>query len=454
VGKIIAVSKDRYRASASERRIHGGATVTEFYVYRAEDKDDPSKWKIVRGYGPTPGERKTDAIRRSGFAGDVEPPPQGVWGKPRPNMSSVPSQPEIKEFFKNDFDKAGVEDADDAAVEIREAIKKAYRTEEHEDVDEALEITNRLIGGHGVESIDQEGAYVDGYYRNIIALYVNTGDPYVVQSRKPTLLYDTEIGTFFLTTWGDWHENWEHEHEQDEDEESESDDDEEAEPNGRHARANMATRYSGNITVRLTYVDRPPPGTFHDNRGGYKATVSQGREHQTIWVGEPAHLTHAVDSPAAYDDAARAAISFALDENDEWGIQILDESGVDSDDHGIRVSRKRSARSNARRRSMTFGHMPTKKEFTEAYDAALEEDGVGTYRIVFKGLDQRTADKAGFDSGSYSANELWDLVHALRNLHDQSEGVSGARASRDEEVYENAGSVASSIMETLGFEWV
>lgn len=66
--KIIANSFERYRATALERRMYGGATVTKFYVYRAEDKDNPSKWLVIVGYGPTPGERKTDAIRRSGLA--------------------------------------------------------------------------------------------------------------------------------------------------------------------------------------------------------------------------------------------------------------------------------------------------------------------------------------------------------------------------------------------------
>ena len=81
--KIVASSRYRYRASASERRLYGGATVTEFFVYRAEDKDEPSKWKIVRGYGPTPGERKTDAIRRSGLLGPPSPegPAPSLWGR-------------------------------------------------------------------------------------------------------------------------------------------------------------------------------------------------------------------------------------------------------------------------------------------------------------------------------------------------------------------------------------
>jgi hypothetical protein len=67
LGAVRAASKDRYRATASERRLYGGSTVTEFYVYRDEDRNNPAAWKIVMGYGRTPGERKTDAIRRSGL---------------------------------------------------------------------------------------------------------------------------------------------------------------------------------------------------------------------------------------------------------------------------------------------------------------------------------------------------------------------------------------------------
>lgn len=66
---ILAVSKERYRASASERRRYGGSTVTEFWVYRREDAKEPTKWHVVRGYGKTPGERKSYAIAASGLCG-------------------------------------------------------------------------------------------------------------------------------------------------------------------------------------------------------------------------------------------------------------------------------------------------------------------------------------------------------------------------------------------------
>lgn len=63
--KLVATSFERYRATAAQRRLHGGRTVTRFYVYRPEDRDEPSKWVTVEGYGPTPGQRKTDAKRRA-----------------------------------------------------------------------------------------------------------------------------------------------------------------------------------------------------------------------------------------------------------------------------------------------------------------------------------------------------------------------------------------------------
>lgn len=62
--KIEVWSKERYRASAAERRRYGGATITIFWVHRAEDAKDASRWVTVTGYGKTPGERKTDARRQ------------------------------------------------------------------------------------------------------------------------------------------------------------------------------------------------------------------------------------------------------------------------------------------------------------------------------------------------------------------------------------------------------
>lgn len=66
IAKVKASSMNRYRASAAERRLHGGKTVTEFLIWG----EDAAGLRVTQfhkqfGYGPTPGERKTDALRRS-----------------------------------------------------------------------------------------------------------------------------------------------------------------------------------------------------------------------------------------------------------------------------------------------------------------------------------------------------------------------------------------------------
>ncbi len=66
-GKIIASSFQRYNGGVRIKRLYGSSTVTRFYVFREEDRNDASKWLVVEGFGPTPGDRKTDAIRRSGL---------------------------------------------------------------------------------------------------------------------------------------------------------------------------------------------------------------------------------------------------------------------------------------------------------------------------------------------------------------------------------------------------
>ena len=78
----------------------------------------------------------------------------------------------------------------------------------------------------------------------------------------------------------------------------------------------MATRYSGDLTITLTYRDR---------ESDYRATISwpsrprNGSHRHTVYVGEPKYLTHAVDSPEMYDSAAHAAISFGSEEEPEIG---------------------------------------------------------------------------------------------------------------------------------------
>jgi len=76
----------------------------------------------------------------------------------------------------------------------------------------------------------------------------------------------------------------------------------------------LAKRYSGRMKVTLTLM----PGDT------YRCIVRDGDGcGVSVTVGHPVVLQHATDSPEAFDDAARAAISFALMEKDEHGIRVL-----------------------------------------------------------------------------------------------------------------------------------
>ena len=66
-------------------------------------------------------------------------------------------------------------------------------------VDAALELMDGYMRTHGVEAVRAPGAHVDRYYYDIVALYVNTGEPY-----DSTLIYDTEKERFTVGNWGDW----------------------------------------------------------------------------------------------------------------------------------------------------------------------------------------------------------------------------------------------------------
>jgi hypothetical protein len=68
----------------------------------------------------------------------------------------------------------------------------------------------------------------------------------------------------------------------------------------------MTRRYSGEVTVYITWLDATEQ---------YGAKVKPpGEPSVYIAVGAPRLLEHAVDSPPAYDAAAKAALAFAEDE--------------------------------------------------------------------------------------------------------------------------------------------
>jgi len=89
----------------------------------------------------------------------------------------------------------------DTAKQISDLTKKSLSYGKENFV---LDEINKLVGGYGVEAITHEDAYVDRYYFNIIATYVNMGDTY-----KGTIVHDSDTGEFLLTSWGNFYEEWE-----------------------------------------------------------------------------------------------------------------------------------------------------------------------------------------------------------------------------------------------------
>lgn len=62
-----------------------------------------------------------------------------------------------------------------------------------------LQVANDVMGGNGVEPVVAEGRWVDVYYQNIVALYVNLGDTY-----DDTLLYSTSRARWRWESWGNF----------------------------------------------------------------------------------------------------------------------------------------------------------------------------------------------------------------------------------------------------------
>jgi len=86
----------------------------------------------------------------------------------------------------------------DKAAAIITTLKSCGNT--YEDIDNALEACNALLGGSGVEPIRDRNHH--SYYQDIGLLYVNLGDTYT-----PTVIFDTYEDRFEIMAWGDMVEN-------------------------------------------------------------------------------------------------------------------------------------------------------------------------------------------------------------------------------------------------------
>ncbi len=147
----------------------------------------------------------------------------------------------------------------------------------------------------------------------------------------------------------------------------------------------MATRYSGEITVRVLWVDKAQSGP---HGGYYKTTVSHGKKN--VWSGTvnaPAHLSHGVDSHEEYDDTARAALSFA----DHDGADVSQYAALD--ESGWFVSRSKAKRWGAptpnrsgvqRRPTRRHGYAPTHREASETWFDARDVHSFDQFKAMVR----------------------------------------------------------------------
>lgn len=96
----------------------------------------------------------------------------------------------------------------------------------------------------------------------------------------------------------------------------------------------MPLRYSGNVIVRIEYID-PKAGDYRQH-GHYKCWLSWPGGRNIVFVEPPKHLTMAVDSPKAFDASAHAALSFTDNESSR-----NDGFEPDYSDNGFQILRKK-----------------------------------------------------------------------------------------------------------------
>jgi hypothetical protein len=100
----------------------------------------------------------------------------------------------------------------------------------------------------------------------------------------------------------------------------------------------MATRYSGDLIIRMRWRS-----SGSSPNGEYRAGIFD-KKGLRLWsgtVGAPRFMRRAVDSPQAFNDTARSALSFAANEEDDFGNRIGDRAEhVRGETGGWRIRRE------------------------------------------------------------------------------------------------------------------
>ena len=102
----------------------------------------------------------------------------------------------VNQIVNKEFDSSLLDSFESNAKWIKQCFNRPS--------DQELEMNalNELLDGHGVEAIKLEGAYVNRYWDDCIATYINMGDTYIT-----TIVFNTVNQSYELTSWGDFYES-------------------------------------------------------------------------------------------------------------------------------------------------------------------------------------------------------------------------------------------------------
>ena len=154
---------------------------------------------------PVKKQKKTYSYKRKDGRRIVVPPHKQTYHMGKKKKTPVPYQTpnkivdkRTKELY-NEFDLSPIE-----ANELNNILINAETTGSHDDVDNALEIANKMISGYRVEALEDYDRWINSYYQNTIGIYVNKGDTY-----DTTIIYDTAEKKFIVGNFGDFIETYE-----------------------------------------------------------------------------------------------------------------------------------------------------------------------------------------------------------------------------------------------------
>lgn len=294
-----------------------------------------------------------------------------------------------------------------------------YELDQHRygDIGLAMRVMDSILDTFGVEYIPSAD---DTYNRTEGLDYLNTGDTYT-----PTVIYDYGKGRWMITSWGDIVEREEKRF-------AEGGGDWYNNPIDEATELKIFVDNDGTLYRQMTtsihknLVNKMASGKY-DSEKGAKAFL---------------HLADAGAKKYTKEHGSRGAVwhkMFPIADRREAAVMLRDEfeeeARLGNFDH---LLHKKYSKKGRRNPSMTYGQLPSKREFVKAYHTAL---GYDDYHYTLRGIDADVAYDVGIpDAGFFDVDELWDTIKDLKKAYEHGN--------------DEAGDLASGFLTTLGFEWI